>query len=117
MGLFKNLNDKPYTKADYYREMEERHAAKMAAKAAPVVVVPVRDPEWLEPEVKTEEAASEVVEEVVVPFVEPAVVEPVVEPEPVSEQPEEKAIEVTPEVPVESPPEAKKITKTKRKKS
>ena len=115
MGLFKGLPDKPYTKAEYYREMEERHAAKIAAKAAPVVVVPVRDPEWLEPEVKTEEPVSlEVAEEtVVVPFVEP---EPsVVEPEPIVEQP--KAVEVAPEVPVEPPPEAKKVTKTKRKKS
>jgi hypothetical protein len=112
MGLFKGLPDKPYTKAEYYREMEERHAAKIAAKAAPVVVVPVRDPEWLEP--AEEPVSLEVVEEtVVVPFVEP---EPsVAESEPVVEQP--KAIEVAPEVPVEPPPEAKKVTKTKRKKS
>lgn len=107
MGLFKGLPEKPYTKADYYREMEERHAAKLAAKAAPVVVVPVREPEWLEPEVKTTEdpVSLEVAEEtVVVPFVEP-------EPS-VVEQP--KAVEVAP---VEPPPEAKKAAKPKRKKS
>ncbi len=113
MGLFKGLPEKPYTKADYYREMEERHAAKLAAKVAPVVVVPVREPEWLEPEVKTTEdpVSLEVAEEtVVVPFVEPEA--PVADPEPVVEQP--KAVEVAP---VEPPPEAKKAAKPKRKKS
>lgn len=107
MGLFKGLPEKPYTKADYYREMEERHAAKLAAKAAPVVVVPVREPEWLEPEVKTTEdpVSLEVAEEtVVVPFVEP-------EPSVVEQL---KAVEVAP---VEPPPEAKKAAKPKRKKS
>ena len=50
MGLFKGISDKPYTKADYYREMEERAAAKRAAQAAAVVVVPVKEPDWLEPD-------------------------------------------------------------------
>ena len=50
MGLFKGIGEKPYTKVDYYREMEERAAAKRAAQAAAVVAVPVRDPEWLDPE-------------------------------------------------------------------
>lgn len=50
MGLFKGISDKPYTKADYYREMEERTAAKRAAQAAAVVVVPVKEPEWLDPD-------------------------------------------------------------------
>lgn len=82
MGLFKGLGDKPYTKAEYYREMEERQAAKIAAKAAPVVVVPVRDPEWLEPEVPATELTETITEEVVIPFVEPSVVSPAIENEP-----------------------------------
>lgn len=68
MGLFKGINEKPYTKADYYREMEERQAAKIAAKAAPVVVVPVQEPEWLEPENLVKETIPE---EVIIPFIEP----------------------------------------------
>jgi hypothetical protein len=68
---FKSVHDKPYTKADYYREMEERQAAKIAAKAAPVVVVPVQEPEWLEPENIVKETIPE---EIVIPFVEPVAV-------------------------------------------
>lgn len=71
MGLFKGIGDKPYTKADYYREMEERQAAKLAAKVAPVVVVPVQEPDWLEPENPVQEIIPE---EVVIPFVEPVAI-------------------------------------------
>lgn len=73
MGLFKGLGDKQYTKADYYREMEERHAAKLAAKVAPVVVVPIQEPEWLAAENVTTELVSSIKEEIVVPFVEPSI--------------------------------------------
>jgi hypothetical protein len=53
MGLFKGLSDKPYTKADYYRELEEKAAAKRAAVAANAVVVnPIREAAWIEPEEK-----------------------------------------------------------------
>jgi hypothetical protein len=53
MGLFKGLSDKPYTKADYYRELEEKAAAKRAAVAANAVVVnPFREAAWIEPEEK-----------------------------------------------------------------
>ncbi len=121
MGLFKGLNDKPYTKADYYREMEERHAAKMAAKAAPVVVVPVKDPEWLEPETPAEQSvALETVEEVVIPFVEPAAVEPIAEVATVevAEESKEETQEIVSEPVIEeTKEETKKVSKQKRKKS
>lgn len=53
MGLFKGLSDKPYTKADYYRELEEKAAVKRAAVAAnPVVVNPIKEAAWLELEEK-----------------------------------------------------------------
>jgi hypothetical protein len=53
MGLFKGLSDKPYTKADYYRELEEKAEAKRAAIAANAFVVnPIREAAWIEPEEK-----------------------------------------------------------------
>ncbi len=73
MGLFKGLNDKPYTKADYYRDMEERAAAKLAAKADHVILlVATKEPEWLSAEA-TEEASTQLksvenVEKVIVAF-------------------------------------------------
>ena len=104
MGLFKGLDEKPYTKADYYNEMEARHAAKMAAKVPPVVVVPVREPEWLEPETMALEAHEPAIEEIVVPYVEPIVVTPIQEEISRPEEPvkEEKSV---------------KTSKNKRKKS
>lgn len=121
MGLFKGLNDKPYTKADYYRELEARHAAKIAAKAAPVVVVPVKEPEWLEPEPVSEEPSAHVVEEVVVPFVEETAAAPVAEPEPVPETVSDTAPvepnDIVTEVPEAPKEEKKSVSKQKRKKS
>jgi hypothetical protein len=53
MGLFKGLSDKPYTKADYYRELEEKAEAKRAVVAANAFVVnPIREAAWIEPEEK-----------------------------------------------------------------
>ena len=110
MGLFKGLDEKPYTKADYYNELEARHAAKIAAKAAPVVVVPVKDPEWLEPEEKKEILKELVEEEIVVPFVEPLVVSPIIE---------EKQSELTINnlEKKEEPLKKEKVPKQKRKKT
>lgn len=116
MGLFKGLDKKPYTKADHYREMEERHAAKIAAKAPPVVVVPVKDPEWLEPENVTE-LSTKIVEEVVVPFVEPSVVSQAIEEEKletIANAIDIVADEVNLPIPEE---EHKKVVKQKRKKT
>ena len=107
MGLFKSLDEKPYTKADYYNEMEARHAAKIAAKAPPVVVVPVREPEWLEPETITSEQAEPVIEEVVIPYVEPVVATPIQEEIAITETPIEPAKEK----------KSEKISKQKRKKT
>lgn len=121
MGLFKGLDDKPYTKADYYRELEARHAAKMAAKVAPVVVVPVKDPEWLEPELVSEEPLAPVVEEVVVPFIEEAIAAPITEPEPVPETVSDAAPaepnDSVAEAPAAPKEEKKNVSKQKRKKS
>lgn len=109
MGLFKGIGDKPYTKADYYREMEERQAAKLAAKVAPVVVVPVQEPDWLEPENPVQEIIPE---EVVIPFVEP-VVEPFAT---VAEVIETENIIIDAPVPKEEEKPAK-VSKQKRKKT
>lgn len=110
MGLFKGLDtEKPYTKADYYREMEERQEAKIAAKAAPVVVVPVRDPEWLEPE--NVHVSEPIQEQVVVPFVEPEVLvaaEVIAQPE---------IVEVVTAPPPKEEETPVKVVKQKRKKT
>ena len=121
MGLFKGLDGKPYTKADYYREMEERAAAKIAAKVAPVIVVPVKDPEWLEPEnVNVTELTTSITEEVVIPFVEPSVAQIETDSEQKIEE-VAKAIDVEPSDFTSAAPkedtDAKKIVKNKRKKS
>ena len=110
--------EKPYTKADYYREMEARHAAKIAAKAAPVVVVPVKEPEWLEPENVTE-LSTNIVEEVVIPFVEPSIISPITEQEAQAESVDNAIDVIADEVNLPLPQEepAKKVTKQKRKKS
>ena len=110
--------EKPYTKADYYREMEARHAAKIAAKAAPVVVVPVKEPEWLEPENITE-LSTNIVEEVVIPFVEPSTVSPIIEQETQTESVDNAIDVIADEVNLPLPQEepAKKVTKQKRKKA
>lgn len=83
MGLFKGLSDKPYTKADYYRELEEKAAVKRAAVAANAVVVnPIREAAWLEPEEKKVVETvlqTNIVEPVTeVPFETEAVVEQIV---------------------------------------
>jgi hypothetical protein len=57
---FKYRDDKPYTKADHYRELEERAAAKRAAAfSVPVIVTEIKEPAWLEEE--------QIQQEVVVP--------------------------------------------------
>lgn len=123
MGLFKGLGDKPYTKADYYREMEERAAAKLAAKVAPVVVVPIQEPDWLETENKNTELSHLITEEIVVPFIETSLsIEPI-ENEPIHdlntqikdrEQIEDMASEDSVVVEKEKPV---KVTKQRRKKT
>jgi len=119
MGLFKGLDEKPYTKADYYREMEERAAAKRAALATPVVVAPVKDPEWLEPEnVTITELTTNITEEVVIPFMEPSVAQIKMDSEKEVET-VAKAIDVEPSDFTSAAPkeDVKKVTKNKRKKS
>lgn len=119
MGLFKGLDEKPYTKADFYREMEERAAAKRAAKAAPVIVVPVKEPEWLEPEnVAATELATNITEEVVIPFTEPSVAEIETDSEQkvetVAKSIDDEPSDFTSAAPKE---DVKKVAKNKRKKS
>lgn len=112
MGLFKGLTDKPYTKADYYREMEERAAAKLAAKADHVVLLATKEPEWSEPNHNVETATIENVESVIVPFEELsenliATGSEVVEVEKTSNEPVENVEQEEP----------KKVVKSKRKKA
>jgi hypothetical protein len=46
---FKTREDKPYTKADHYREMEEKAAFKrMAAFSNPVLISDIKEPAWLD---------------------------------------------------------------------
>lgn len=110
--------EKPYTKADYYREMEARHAAKIAARAAAVVVVPIKEPEWLEPE-NVNELSATISEEIVVPYVEQSLVTSVIEQETpvetIANAIDVVADEVNLPIPQEEP--VKKVTKNKRKKS
>lgn len=46
---FKIREDKPYTKADHYREMEEKAARKRAAAFhEPFIISDMKDPAWLD---------------------------------------------------------------------
>lgn len=120
MGLFKGLTDKPYTKADYYRELEERAAAKLAAKAAHVVLLPTKEPEWSELEVivTTSTTDNKDAEMILVPFEETiestaTVVESVV----VVASNTNTSDETLPDETVKTIEEPKKVIKSKRKKA
>ncbi len=65
---FKTATDKPYTKADYYREMEERAAAKRAASfSKPIIVEQEKEPAWLEPDPIVETVAEQTTDVVAEP--------------------------------------------------
>lgn len=64
---FKTREDKPYTKADYYREMEEKAALKrLAAFSNPVLVSDIKEPAWLdEPQNLEQPTVDSAIDEVV----------------------------------------------------